>query len=60
MKTSLVITTINRLNKNLKLFSTKCRDKNWDFYLIGDKKTKITTSKKITFILIFLDRKKRH
>ena len=27
MKTSLVITTINRLNKNLKLFSTKCRDK---------------------------------
>ena len=46
MKTSLVITTINRLNKNLKLFSTKCRDKNWDFYLIGDKKTKITTSKK--------------
>ena len=26
MKTSLVITTINRLNKNLKLL-TKCRDK---------------------------------
>ena len=49
MKTSLVITTINKLNKNLKLFSEKCRDKNWDFYLIGDKKTKITANKKNSF-----------
>ena len=60
MKTSLVITTINRLNKNLKLFSTKCRDKNWDFYLIGDKKTKITTSKKNHFYFDIPRQKKRH
>jgi len=49
MKTGLIITTINKLNKNLKFFSKKCRDKNWDFYLIGDKKTKIIPSKKNFF-----------
>jgi len=39
MKTSLVITTINRPNKNIKKFSKKTKMQNWEFIVIGDKKT---------------------
>lgn len=39
MKTSLVITTINKFNKNLRNFSIKCRQNNWFFIMIGDKKS---------------------
>ena len=38
-KTSLVITTINKPNKNLKQYSRGCKKKNWNFIIIGDKKT---------------------
>ena len=38
-KTSLVITTINKPNKNLKQYSIGCKKKNWNFIIIGDKKT---------------------
>lgn len=39
MKTSLVITTINSPNKNIKFFENGCKKKNWDLIIIGDKKT---------------------
>ena len=39
MKTSLVITTINKVNKNIKLFSKNSKKNKWDFIVIGDKKT---------------------
>ena len=39
MKTSLVITTINKLNNNIKLFSKNLKKNKWDFIVIGDKKT---------------------
>jgi len=39
MKTSLIITTINKLNKNLKNFDKLSHDKNWNFIVIGDKKS---------------------
>ncbi len=39
MKTSLVITTINRPNKNIKHFEENCAKKKWSFVVIGDKKT---------------------
>jgi len=39
MKTSLVITTINNPNKNIKSFEKNCKIKNWSFIVVGDKKT---------------------
>ena len=39
MKTSLVITTINSPNKNIRRFVEGCKKKNWDLVIIGDKKT---------------------
>ena len=39
MKLSLVLTTINKPNKNIKIFSEKCKEKNWKFLIIGDSKT---------------------
>ncbi len=39
MKTSLVITTINKFNKNLRNFSNNCNKNKWQFILIGDRKT---------------------
>ena len=39
MKTSLVITTINHPNKNIKSFDKNCAKKKWSFVVIGDKKT---------------------
>ena len=39
MKTSLVITTINEPNNNIKKFSLNSKKKNWNFIVIGDKKT---------------------
>jgi len=38
-KTSLVITTINKPNKNMRLYDVGCKQKGWDFIVIGDKKT---------------------
>jgi len=39
MKTSLVITTINKPNNNIRLFSKNSKKNKWDFIVIGDKKT---------------------
>ena len=39
MKTSLVITTINHPNKNIKSFEKNCAKKKWSFVVIGDKKS---------------------
>lgn len=39
MKTSLVITTINKPNKNIRSFEKNCKKKKWSFVVIGDKKT---------------------
>ena len=39
MKTSLLITTINRPNKNIKSFEKNCAKKKWSFVVIGDQKT---------------------
>ena len=39
MQTSLIITTINKPNKNIKLFSKKSKKNKWDFIVIGDRKT---------------------
>jgi len=38
-KISLVITTINKLNKNIKNFDNMTQKEKWNFYVIGDKKT---------------------
>ena len=39
MNTSLVITTINKPNKNILSFDQNCKKKKWSFIVIGDKKT---------------------
>ena len=39
MKKSLVITTINKPNNNIKLFSKYSKKNKWDFIVIGDRKT---------------------
>ena len=39
MNVSLVITTINSPNKNIKKFEKNCKKKKWSFIVIGDKKT---------------------
>lgn len=39
MKVSLVITTINLPNKNIKKFDNQCKKKKWSFLVIGDYKT---------------------
>tara|TARA_Y100000590_G_C15675438_1_gene997826 strand:+ start:417 stop:1409 length:993 start_codon:yes stop_codon:yes gene_type:complete len=39
MKKTLIITTINKPNKNIKLFSNNCKKNKWEFIVIGDKKT---------------------
>ena len=39
MKVSLVITTINLPNKNIKKFDKQCKKKKWSFLVIGDHKT---------------------
>ena len=39
MKTSLVITTINNPNKNIRTFEKNCKIKDWSFIVVGDKKT---------------------
>ena len=38
MDVSLIITTINKPNSNIRSFSKGCKN-NWDFVVIGDKKT---------------------
>ena len=39
MDTSLVLTTINKANKNINAISKKTKQKNWRFIVIGDRKT---------------------
>ena len=39
MNVSLVITTINLPNKNIKKFDNQCKKKSWSFIVIGDHKT---------------------
>lgn len=39
MKTSLVITTINNVNKNIKLLAKNSKKNKWQFIVVGDKKT---------------------
>ena len=39
MKISLIITTINKLSKNIRNFSSNSKKKNWSFIVVGDKKT---------------------
>jgi len=39
MKTSLVITTINKINKNIKEFTIGSKSKKWDLIIIGDRKS---------------------
>ena len=39
MKTSLVITTINKLNKNIINYDQKTFKNNWKFIVIGDRKS---------------------
>ncbi len=39
MKVSLVITTINLPNKNIKKFDNQCKKKKWSFLVVGDHKT---------------------
>ena len=39
MKTSLVITTINKVNKNIKRFASSSKVKKWGLIIIGDKKS---------------------
>jgi len=39
MDVSLIITTINKPNSNIKSFSKGCKKNNWNFIIVGDKKT---------------------
>ena len=39
MKTSLIVTTINKPNRNIAKLSNGSKKNNWDFIVIGDKKT---------------------
>ena len=50
-KTSLVITTINKPNKNLKEYAKGCKKKNWKFIIVGDKKTPSNFKLKYSFFI---------
>ena len=50
MKTSLVITTINKPNKNIKELVNLCKKNKSKFIVIGDKKTPRT----LKFHMVFL------
>ncbi len=39
MRTALIITTINDINRNILKFSNYCKIKKWDLIIIGDKKS---------------------
>ncbi|MDC3089963.1 STELLO glycosyltransferase family protein [Candidatus Pelagibacter sp.] len=52
-KTSLVITTINKPNRNLKKYALGCKKKNWKFIIIGDKKTPKNFNLKNSFFISF-------
>ena len=39
MKTSLVITTINKINKNIRKFASSSKIKKWNLIIIGDRKS---------------------
>ena len=38
-KVSLVLTTINKVSKNILNIENGCKKKNWEFQVVGDKKT---------------------
>ena len=38
-KTSLIITTINKPNHNMRMYDKGCRKNKWNFIVVGDKKT---------------------
>tara|TARA_X000000950_G_scaffold205530_1_gene247242 strand:+ start:18635 stop:19660 length:1026 start_codon:yes stop_codon:yes gene_type:complete len=38
-KTSLIITTINKPNQNMRMYDKGCEKNKWDFIVVGDKKT---------------------
>jgi len=38
-KISLVLTTVNKVSKNILNIGKGCKKKNWEFLVIGDKKT---------------------
>ena len=38
MKKTLVITTINKPNKNINFFSRYCKKNKWEMIVVGDKK----------------------
>ena len=38
-KVSLVLTTINKVTKNILNIENGCKKKNWEFFVVGDKKT---------------------
>ena len=38
-KTALVLTTINKVSKNIINIANGCKKKNWEFHVVGDKKT---------------------
>ena len=39
MKTALIITTINKVNRNISKFSNYCKINKWNLIIIGDKKS---------------------
>ena len=38
-KTSLIITTINKPNHNMRMYDKGCKKNKWNFIVVGDKKT---------------------
>ena len=58
-KTSLVITTINKPNKNMKAYESGCKKNKWNFIIVGDKKTpknfKLAGAKFINYKKKFLE-----
>ena len=50
-KISLVLTTVNKVSKNILNIGKGCKKKNWEFLVIGDKK-KQKNLKKTNIILI--------
>ena len=58
MKTSVVVTTINKPNKNIKKLSHGSKSNKWDFIVIGDKKSPKKFSLKYGSYFSLKDQKK--
>ena len=54
MKTAFVITTINKPNNIMKLYAKMCKEKEIDYYIIGDQKSdeRLALNTKIKFFMI--------